>query len=313
MQRERRDMEDLLGFGGTFGNLGVFGGIGDRSWFSAFDGRDPFDDPFFTRPFGSSIFGPSMFGPSSSTFGAAQNSDSPENRSKGPVIEELNSDDEEEGADEGVSSEKVDQKNYGSSRDPLVEVPNEETDEKKGKSIYLRNDYNKASQPQARNFSFQSSTVSYGGVDGAYYTSSMTRRTGSDGVVLEESKEANATTGQATHRISRGIHDRGHSVVRKLKSDGNVDTMQALHNLNGDELASFEEAWKDKEGLPEWNNRSNVQANTWSNGAGENGPMASSGSRRALPLQEHFRGGPVGGNANASSGKPEKVVRINID
>ncbi|KAK6918534.1 Myeloid leukemia factor, partial [Dillenia turbinata] len=261
MQRERRDREDLFDFGGIFGNVGGFGGLGDRrSLFSAFVGGDPFDDPFFTRPFGSSIFGPSMFGPSSSIFGAAQNSDLPENRSKGPVIEELNSDDEGEGADD--SGEKVNQKNYESSRDPLVEVPNEETEEKKGKSIYLRNNYNKASQPQARTFSFQSSTVRYGGVDGAYYTSSTTRRTGNDGAVLEESKEANTTTGQATHRISRGIHDRGHSVVRRLKSDGDIDTMQTLHNLNEDELTSFEEAWKDKEGLPEWNDGSSAQANT---------------------------------------------------
>lgn len=36
------------------------------------------------------------------------------------------------------------------------------------------------SQPQA--FMFHSSTVSYGGPNGACYTSSMTRRTGTDGV-----------------------------------------------------------------------------------------------------------------------------------
>lgn len=37
-------------------------------------------------------------------------------------------------------------------------------------------------QPQTRSYSFQSSTVTYGGHDGNYYTSSKTRRTGSDGV-----------------------------------------------------------------------------------------------------------------------------------
>ena len=37
-------------------------------------------------------------------------------------------------------------------------------------------------QPQARSYSFQSSTVTYGGHDGNYYTSSKTTRTGSDGV-----------------------------------------------------------------------------------------------------------------------------------
>ena len=37
-------------------------------------------------------------------------------------------------------------------------------------------------QPQTQGYSFQSSTVTYGGNDGNYYTSSTTRRTGSDGV-----------------------------------------------------------------------------------------------------------------------------------
>lgn len=79
--------------------------------------------------------------------------------------------------------------------------------------------------------------VTYGGIEGAYYTATTTRKTGSDGVcshlldvlfiwlnkcvfpdsnsayimkqrVLEESKQADRTTGQATHRISRGIHNK---------------------------------------------------------------------------------------------------------
>lgn len=37
-------------------------------------------------------------------------------------------------------------------------------------------------QPQARTCTFRSSTVTYGGPNGAYYTSSTTRRTGGDGV-----------------------------------------------------------------------------------------------------------------------------------
>ncbi|KAK9147885.1 hypothetical protein Scep_006642 [Stephania cephalantha] len=35
----------------------------------------------------------------------------------------------------------------------------------------------------------------------------------------------------------------GHSVTRKLGSDGKVETMQMLHNLNEDELAGFDKAW----------------------------------------------------------------------
>lgn len=38
------------------------------------------------------------------------------------------------------------------------------------------------SHPQPQTFMFQSSTVSYGGPNGACYTSSTTRRTGADGV-----------------------------------------------------------------------------------------------------------------------------------
>ena len=41
---------------------------------------------------------------------------------------------------------------------------------------------NTRSGPQAQSFTFQSSMVTYGGSNGAYYTSSTTKRTGSDGV-----------------------------------------------------------------------------------------------------------------------------------
>lgn len=98
------------------------------------------------------------------------------------------------------------------------------------------NQYNAMqSQPQAHSFTFQSSTVSYGGANGSYYTSSKTRRMGSDGVsncerfsiffsfhscrasnlrllceqlAFEESKEADTTSGQATHRVSKGLRNK---------------------------------------------------------------------------------------------------------
>lgn len=41
---------------------------------------------------------------------------------------------------------------------------------------------NMQSQPQSHSFTFQSSTVSYGGANGTYYTSSTTRKSGSNGV-----------------------------------------------------------------------------------------------------------------------------------
>ncbi|XP_010258187.1 PREDICTED: uncharacterized protein LOC104597999 isoform X3 [Nelumbo nucifera] len=81
---------------------------------------------------------------------------------------------------------------------------------RKSKHVQYWNDYNRADRahPQARSYSFQSSTVTYGGANGAYYTSSTTRRTGSDGVTVDENREADTTTGRATHKVSRGLHDK---------------------------------------------------------------------------------------------------------
>lgn len=58
--------------------------------------------------------------------------------------------------------------------------------ERKRKQMQFSNDYCRGSipqsQPRAQSFTFQSSSMTYGGANGAYYTSSSTRRTGSDGV-----------------------------------------------------------------------------------------------------------------------------------
>ncbi|PWA55998.1 hypothetical protein CTI12_AA361680 [Artemisia annua] len=62
--------------------------------------------------------------------------------------------------------------------------------------------------PQAQSFTFQSSTVTYGGSNGAYYTSSTTKRIDSDGLRFEEYKEVDSVTGQAAHRLSREILDK---------------------------------------------------------------------------------------------------------
>nr|XP_010940972.1 myeloid leukemia factor 1 isoform X2 [Elaeis guineensis] len=265
MQRGRGGRDDFFGFGDPFAGFGGFGRPGSLMS-SFFGGRDPFDDPFFTRPFGS-LMGPSMFGPSifderGSFFGQTSNAgfleQAPPPKPKGPIVEELSSDDEE--GDE----EKTDMLNKGnprkhssSNKEPYVQDPDEETEEKKSKYRQYRNEFSRpsTSQPQARTYAFQSSTVTYGGPSGAYYTSSTSRRTGGDGVAVEEHKEADTTTGRATHRISRGIHDKGHSLTRKLNSDGRVDTMQTLHNMNEDELAGFDEAWKGnaRQHLPGWN------------------------------------------------------------
>ncbi|XP_038708200.1 uncharacterized protein LOC120003327 isoform X2 [Tripterygium wilfordii] len=312
MEREREARNNLFNMGEPFPKFQGFGGFG-----SLFGGRDPFDDPFFTcpqmdpfftHPLGS-MFQSGVFGPRTASGDVVQT-----DGGKGLVIEELDSDDEG-GIDKGIGAQAEqynNQKQAGSSNEPSVEHPDDDADENRSKNMSHRNFYNKVegTQPQTRSFSASSSKVTYGGVDGAYYTSTRTRRMDTDGAVVEESKEADRTTGQATHRISRGIDDKGHSVTRKLTSDGNVDVMQTLHNLNEDELAGFEQAWKGK-----------GQIQSWSEGFGKNGG-AGSGSKQegnptkggwALPSIGHA--GNAGGirSANPSAGRTRKVVRINIE
>ncbi|PPR95721.1 hypothetical protein GOBAR_AA24957 [Gossypium barbadense] len=242
MQGGRGGRDPFFNFGGDpFGGFGDFGGFGGpRNLFSNFfGGRNPFDDPFFTRPFGS-MFDSSFFGPGQSPFmdmhptGFIEHQAPEPKRPRGPIIEELNSDDEKEEADTGMKGNP--RKHGRSNAEPYVEVPDDEAGQSERRNRHLH------------------STVTYGGADGAYYTSSKTRRTGSDGITFEESKEADTTTGQASHQVSRGLHNKGHSVMRKLNSDGRVDTMQTLHNLNEDELPGFEKSWKGnaQKRLPGW-------------------------------------------------------------
>ncbi|XAR63171.1 hypothetical protein NMG60_11023016 [Bertholletia excelsa] len=320
MQREREVREESMNSGGPFDSFGSFGSFGpQRSMMdSMLRGRDPFDDPFFTRPFGS-IFGSSMFSAGVPFRGMPQIS-----TPKGPVIEELHSDDEEEeNYDDVVAKEKNGQarKIIESNKNPLVEHPDDVADERSSKDVSARMDYNKVegTKPQARSVSYQK--VTYGGLDGAYYTATTTRSTGNDGVVLEECKQADSTTGEATHRISRGIHEKGHSVTRMLDGDGKVGTMQTLHNLNEEDLAGFEQAWKGnaERHFPGWDNGFSFNR---SNGAGSSGrggqSGCASGSILALPF-EGFSGTAGGSGANnkprmsSSGGKPKKVVRINIE
>ncbi|KAL6181946.1 hypothetical protein ACLB2K_048593 [Fragaria x ananassa] len=274
-------------FNDPFGGFGGFGGQGSLMP-GFFGGRDPFDDPFFTRPFGG-IFdsgfrgmggsmlpgmgggmfpgmgggmfpgmgggmfpgmGPGMnrgmfsgMGPSGFIENQAQAA--VPQTSRGPIIEELDSDHEEEEA--GNVKKENPRKRGGPSNDPYIEHPDDVDEEMKSKHVVSRDNFDHfgvmQTRPQAHSYTFQSSSVSYGGTNGAYYTSSKARRMGSDGVTFEESKEAD-TSGKATHRISKGLHNKGHSIARKLKTDGKVDTMQTLHNLNEDELSGFEQAWK---------------------------------------------------------------------
>ncbi|KAF5797606.1 putative myeloid leukemia factor [Helianthus annuus] len=313
MQGGRGRGNPFFGFGDPFGS---FGGIPDL-----FGGRDPFDDPFFTRPFGGIFssgplgspfmdlnpFGSSFFGPRSNPFMVEQAPRIPETRpmlpnsSRGPIIEELNSDDEKEQPDADDGKNKNSREHVRSETQPYIVHPDDDFEAhvesrepiqtQFGNELNMMNN-NTRSNPQAHSFTYQSSTVTYGGSNGAYYTSSMTKRAGSDGLRFEEYKEADSVTGQATHRLLRGIHDKGHTVSRNLKSDGQVDTMQVLHNINEDELDGFEEVWngKARKHLPGWTAGSSTRE-----GLGE--------PRRALPSTEELR------NHGSSSGSHVGVRR----
>lgn len=266
MQGRGGGRNSLFDFGDPFAGFGGFGS--QRSLISDFfGGRDPFDDPFFRSPFGST-FESGFRGSRGSPFpnmpmpGFLEQPVPQQIESRGPIIEELNSEDEKE--EDGDKEKKENPRKHArSSKEPYVEDPDDEVEAegRRSKQIQHRNDFNRMNntqvQPRTQSFSFQSSTVSYGGANGAYYTSSTTRRTGSDGLTFEESKEADTAARKAAHRISRGIHNKGHSVTRNLNPDGKVDTMQTLHNLEQDELPIFDEAWKGnaQKHLPGWNDR----------------------------------------------------------
>ncbi|XP_019433640.1 PREDICTED: uncharacterized protein LOC109340407 isoform X1 [Lupinus angustifolius] len=267
---------------------------------SIFCGKDPFDDPFFNDPFHQTMFGPRTM----------QNT----SREKGVVIEELGSDDEggNHFAETGNNEDFV---------EPSIEHPDDDYDdvngnaERKNSDATYKNAHQKIEPPKVHNFSSQTSRVTYGGVDGAYYTSTRTTRIGVDGVVIEENKEADSTTGQATHRITRGIKDKVLSVLKKLDSDGKVDTSHTLQNLSEDELEGFEEEWKGNNigQLPEWKGRYAMHRNEGSGSSEQNRnqvwtPFPSFGQAgRATGFASNYETG-----SNASGGT-KKVVRINIE
>jgi hypothetical protein len=189
-------------------------------------------------------------------------------RPKGPIIKELSSDDEDDaGADrEHDKNEGSSRKHQRTSKGPYVQEPDDEAEgSKRPKRGHIGRGFSRAStsHPQPQTFMLQSSTVTYGGPNGACYTSSTTRRAGGDGITLEEHKEADTATGKATHKIARGIGNKGHSLMRNLNSDGHVNTLQTLHNLNEDELVGFEETWQRNSGanMPGWDPRINMLGN----------------------------------------------------
>nr|XP_043621225.1 uncharacterized protein LOC122592955 [Erigeron canadensis] len=307
MQRERQNREERTSEDLFDGPRGFASRRGMMS--SIFGERDPFDDPFFNRPFGS-IFEPSIFGTRGSFDDLPHLNTS---SSKGLVIEEMGTDDEGEETESGdpkPNNSKARQGSGTSGKGPLIEHPDDEEEAKKG--VHVNKNYNwvEKTKPQSHSVSYKK--VTYGGINGTYYTATTTRKSGSDGVVLEDSKEADKTTGRATHRISKGIHDKGHSVTRKLGSDGKVDTMQTLHNLDEDELTGFEEAWKGnaERHIPGWNEEFNFFGRSGSSSMHPSGLALQAADRS----QSSGRGSnDDGARTSSSSGRPKKVVTINID
>lgn len=141
MQGRRGGRDPFFDFGDPFAGFGGFGSFGPpRSLFSSFfGGRDPFDDPFFTRPFGGMLesspfggpagfpFAPDMrpsgfpFAPDMRHSGFLEHQAPEPSRPRGPIIEELNSDDENEDAKE---EKKGNPRKHGrSDNEPVVEHP----------------------------------------------------------------------------------------------------------------------------------------------------------------------------------------------
>ncbi|KGN46251.2 uncharacterized protein LOC101221550 [Cucumis sativus] len=229
------------------------------------------------------------------------------------VIQEICSDDEEREEDDDLRDQRHgrNENNSRSGQEPSVEHPDDSNDERQIMTQRSSENSSFRVQPKAGKSSIHSCKVTYGGVDGAYYSSTRTRRVDNEGVLLEETKEADKTTGQATHRVSRGIHDKGHSVTRKLNPDGKVDVVQTLHNLDEGELPGFEQAWN-----------GNFQGHRQVPNAGfhhMDPNFDSSGSRNSeisswgFPFLAERRIENDGGRDSSSSCRTKKVIRINIE
>ncbi|CAI0400027.1 unnamed protein product [Linum tenue] len=314
MQRKRDDIDELFRMADPIAT--DFMVAGRMPMPSLFGGKDPFDDPFFTRPLGGMFEHGPLFQSRSSTATAHAARAS---GSKGLVIEELASDDEmEEDVQEkraGVVHGKVD---HSRKQQPSVQHPDDDDETNEGNVLAVNRgiEHTRTQGNGARSRGFSYSKVTYGGVNGAYYSSTRSRRVGGDGVMIEESREADKTTGQATHRVSRGINDKGHSVTRKLNPDGKVDTLQTLHNLDEEGLAGFEDAWRKGNfsgHLPGFINPSGMTES--SAGSREPRELVNWGdmANPAAIFGAGGRGQNRSGSNTSSNARAKKIVRINIE
>ncbi|KAL9256083.1 hypothetical protein AKJ16_DCAP17581 [Drosera capensis] len=284
-----------------------FGFFGGPEWRSFALGRDPFDDPFFNGCFHS------MFPSYNSVAEGDCSSQLPSSPTK-PLIQELNSDDDMDVQDldgDGVGEPK--RRSSGFDKEPFVDHHHDDVDLEKE---HVNEKYNKADTTQSDSFKYRYCKVTYGRVDGAFYTSTSIQRMGADGSLMEECKEADKTTGQATHRISRGIKDKGHSLTRKLKSDGKVETVQTLHNLQEDDLTNFNEAWKGstEKHMPTWDLFS-ILGNTGNVGSSSSAQDFMHINRLHLPGAAKVGGttGVTNEEMDRPAGRTKKIIRINIE
>ena len=158
--RGRGGRNPFFEFGDPFAGFGSFGGPGglmpgffggrnpfdDPIFSSPFGGGNPFNDPFFTRPFGEGMLGSSFFGPMGNPFvemrpsGFIGHQGAPEPRqSSGPIIEEINSDDEKEDAVNGRKENP--RKHRRLSNGPYVEDPDDVAEGKMLKCSFNLTDY----------------------------------------------------------------------------------------------------------------------------------------------------------------------------
>ncbi|CAI9103697.1 OLC1v1002230C1 [Oldenlandia corymbosa var. corymbosa] len=244
------------------------------SWFSG--ENDPFDHPFFTQPL-KSFFGERN--PFDDPFFSRPFDDQLGSR-KPITVEELNLDD---GGTENSNA---------------------------GREIIS----NKPSRNANGNTCYTFRGFAYGGPEGWQYSCSESGMAGGDGVFLAEMKEDNRMVGESLHTISKGIRNKGHSVTKKKKSDGSVDSLQTLHNLNEDELTGFEENWNTSASkyLPSWSTNFNPFENGGANWIGWEGfPAWNNWGGYALPPAENY--GETGAGEPDGRRRGKKVVRVNIE
>ncbi|KAG0589291.1 hypothetical protein KC19_1G010300 [Ceratodon purpureus] len=268
------------GFGNfpdPFANFGMGmggGGSRGRSIFDVFDNDPFFNDPFFTRPFGSMFGGQGggLFGGPQGFIGgsvfdnqaapraprapAAYLEDRPRSppqfhHQRDPIIEEL--------ADSDSDVDAEPQSRQG--QQPIIEHPDDDVRPEPQErprpfpsSVVQAGPLPAVNNNGGRSYSFQSSSVSYGGPNGTYYASSAARRMGPNGVIEEEFQEKDSTSGHELKRVSRGLGVKGRSITRKRTSEGREQTLETLHNLQEDEVPTFERTWEDRsKSLPQWN------------------------------------------------------------